>query len=189
MKKILKRILLVIILAPIGLIGYALLHLYITDPVRFEIRSMMKEDKKILKLGKIVNEKRFISNTDSLKASKNEIGTYTDCRGGSEAIRLIERNHRIEALANQIKDCEKDCEDSEEDHQTFPWSDIALSLLKYPEHVEFDYDKCPDCGEERIKLFFRSPDWTWEKMCGSAGEMIICLHCKRQASFQCSSAN
>lgn len=100
-----------------------------------------------------------------------------------EIISDREKTQRIEELAAQIKDWEKDGVDREEDHQTFPWSDIALSLLKYPEHVEFDYDKCPDCGGERVKLFFRSPEWTWAMMCGRGGDLIICPNCKRQASF------
>jgi len=67
--------------------------------------------------------------------------------------------------------------------EQYPWKDVALSMLKFPERVTFDYDVCPDCGEARIKIYFHSPECTWDMMCGVGGNMVICPHCKIQAEF------
>lgn len=86
---------------------------------------------------------------------------------------------RIEALIIDIKGWEKSRVD-ENDH-AYPWEGVALSMLSYPEKVEFGHDKCPECGNERIKIFFCSPERTWAAMMGCAGDMVICPCCKRQA--------
>lgn len=189
MKKILKKKLVVVPLVIIGFIGCTLICLYVANPTMFEIRSMIKEDNKILELGKIIAEKKFISNMDSVDVFKNEREGCYDGENMSDTIRLIERNQRIEDLVHQIKDWERSNEDNNIDHETFPWLDVALSLLKYPEFVKFDYDKCSVCGYEKVKLHFRSPDWTWSKMMGQAGIMVICPYCKRQTEFDCSIMN
>lgn len=98
------------------------------------------------------------------------------------------RNHAIESLASEIKDW-KDNDYSKEILEAalpyqYPWRDVALSMLKYPERIVLDYDKCPDCGHQRIRIFFFSPEWTWAKLCGVGGEMVICTHCKVQAEFK-----
>lgn len=67
--------------------------------------------------------------------------------------------------------------------EQYSWKDVALSLLKYPERVVFDYDVCPKCGNPRICLYFYSPAWTWTMICGVGGNMVICPHCKIQSSF------
>lgn len=67
-------------------------------------------------------------------------------------------------------------------HQ-YPWKDVALSMLRFPDKVTFDYDRCPDCGHSRIRIYFHSPEWTWAMMCGVGGDMIICPECKIQAEF------
>lgn len=67
-------------------------------------------------------------------------------------------------------------------HQ-YPWKHVALSMLRFPERITLDYDRCPDCGHSRIRIYFYSPEWTWAKMCGVGGYMIICSKCKIQAEF------
>ena len=67
-------------------------------------------------------------------------------------------------------------------HQ-YPWKHVALSMLRFPERVTFDYDCCPDCGHSRIRIYFHSPKWTWAMMCGKAGEMAICPYCKTQSAL------
>lgn len=119
-----------------------------------EVDKMFEEDNRILERGKIVCEDKLSPITS-----------------------------RIEALAAQIKDWEK-MDDDTGDSYIYPWKDLALSLLKYPEHVEFDYDLCPECGNGRIKLFFCSPKWTWAHLCGRSADMIICPHCKRQVMLR-----
>lgn len=67
-------------------------------------------------------------------------------------------------------------------HQ-YPWKYVALSMLRFPDKVIFDYDRCPDCGHLRILIYFYSPECTWAMMCGVGGDMIICPECKIQAKF------
>lgn len=86
---------------------------------------------------------------------------------------------KIESLANNIKDWEE----HELPNAEYPWKHVALSMLRFPERVTFDYDRCPDCGHSRIRIYFRSPKWTWAMMCGKAGEMAICPSCKTQSAL------
>lgn len=67
--------------------------------------------------------------------------------------------------------------------QQYPWEHVALSMLRFPDSVVLDYDKCPDCGHTRIRVFFYSPEWTWANMCGVGGDIVICPNCKVQAEF------
>lgn len=66
----------------------------------------------------------------------------------------------------------------------FPWRDVAVSMLNNPEKVVFRSERCPKCGAHTVKLFFKSPPSTWSKLCGCAGKMVVCQHCKSQ-NFQC----
>lgn len=65
-------------------------------------------------------------------------------------------------------------------NKDMPWDDIAKSMLTKPDSVVFNYDICPKCEFDRTQLYFQSPNWTWEKLCGKAGHMIICPICKTQ---------
>ena len=85
-------------------------------------------------------------------------------------------NDRIEAFANEIKNWEKQ-------EKQLSWKDVALSMLRFPERVTFDYDRCPDCGHSRNRIYFHSPKWTWAMMCGKAGEMAICPSSKHNPHY------
>ena len=65
----------------------------------------------------------------------------------------------------------------------FPWEDVIDSMRQQPEAVCLSSQKCPDCGETLIELFFSSPQWTWEQLCGRAGKMFICPKCHAQKEF------
>lgn len=66
----------------------------------------------------------------------------------------------------------------------YPWEDVLASMYKYPEKVTTVNDeRCPKCSGQLIKLYFMSPDWTWSKLCGRAGYMIICPDCIEQIDF------
>lgn len=41
--------------------------------------------------------------------------------------------------------------------------------------------KCPTCGVSLVRMWFCSPDWTWEHLCGRAGDLIICPKCGRNS--------
>lgn len=66
----------------------------------------------------------------------------------------------------------------------FPWDDVFASMQKTPEQVEVTEKKCPECGQALLQLYFKSPDWTWEKLCGRAGPLTICPHCALQVEFR-----
>lgn len=40
-----------------------------------------------------------------------------------------------------------------------------------------------DSGVQLIQVYFSSPSWTWEKLCGRAGNMLICPKCHTQQEF------
>lgn len=86
---------------------------------------------------------------------------------------------KIESLANNIKDWKE----HEQTKEEYPWKHVALSMLRFPDKVIFNYDRCPDCGHSRISVYFNSPKCTWAMMCGVGGDMIICPKCKIQAEF------
>lgn len=66
----------------------------------------------------------------------------------------------------------------------YPWEDVLASMYKYPEKVDTVNDKrCPKCDGQLIRLYFVSPDWTWSKLCGRGGYMIICPDCIEQIDF------
>ena len=65
----------------------------------------------------------------------------------------------------------------------FPWEYVFDSMLNYPEKVCLSYETCPDCGEQLIQVYFSSPSWTWEQLCGRAGDMLICPKCHEQKDF------
>lgn len=99
----------------------------------------------------------------------------------TDLIEVISNKDRIEALANEIK--------TWKNPETwfsgrYPWKDVALSMLKHPESITFDYKHCPDCGQARVKIYFSSPQTTWATNCGVGGPMVICPHCRKQVDFK-----
>lgn len=66
----------------------------------------------------------------------------------------------------------------------FPWDDVFASMLEKPEKVRVTDKVCPDCGANLVELYFSSPAWTWQSLCGRAGVMTICPGCPDQKDFQ-----
>ena len=65
----------------------------------------------------------------------------------------------------------------------YPWEDVLASMIEYPEKVYRSSVLCPNCGEKILKIYFHSPAWTWENLCGRAGDMYICPRCCAQKDF------
>lgn len=172
-----------------------------------EFEKMIEQDNQFLSKGKIDWEAKILPIANEIEECKKQLSIpdvalqlYSEehpnfsienhkadfeerlDRARAELAELIafiskkELNDMIETLANEIKDWEKQ-------EKQFSWNDVALSMLRFPERITFDYDCCPDCGHSRIRIYFYSPEWTWATMCGVGGYMTICPECKIQAEF------
>lgn len=65
----------------------------------------------------------------------------------------------------------------------FPWEDVYASIVKEPDKVTAAKKVCSDCGQPLVRLYFSSPKWTWQHLCGRAGTMLICPSCGMQVDF------
>ncbi|MCC6448578.1 MAG: hypothetical protein IT215_07820 [Chitinophagaceae bacterium] len=69
----------------------------------------------------------------------------------------------------------------------FPWADVINCFDKELLNDFFKgHNKCPKCGrnsEELLWILFRSPDWTWQQLCGYQGPLSICPKCNIQVEF------
>ena len=88
---------------------------------------------------------------------------------------------------------EKETEKSvtEERYKIFPWADVDRCMENVIE-PEANGKSCPVCGKPSEQLHwidFRSPQWTWENLCGRRGFMSICKECRCQVEFWCISMN
>lgn len=82
--------------------------------------------------------------------------------------------------AKQICELILQIKDNQSNYEDMPWEDIAKSMLTMPDSVIFNYDTCTKCDSVRTQLYFQSPEWTWQNLCGRAGHMVICPICKTQ---------
>jgi hypothetical protein len=51
---------------------------------------------------------------------------------------------------------------------------------------------CPGCGrppEALTWIYFASPGWTWEQLCGRAGWLLVCKPCHLQVEFYLEAMN
>lgn len=169
-----------------------------------EFKEMIEQDNQFLAKGKIDWETKILPIAHEIKECQEQLSVpdrtwevyleeYPDFslekhktyfrarldRARTELTNLIASisdKGRIEALANEIKGWgERD--------KLFSWNDVALSILRFPETVIFDYDRCPDCGHPRVRIYFHSPKWTEAMMCSKGGEMAICPACKTQSEL------
>lgn len=142
------------------------------ERLEHSLNETIQEDKRQEIMIKIWNLRELMNARSNLSELLNHIAN-------------AEHNHAVENLANEIKNWES--REFTQEGQPLPyqysWKDVALSMLRIPDKVIFDYDYCPDCGHSRISLFFSSPEWTWSMMCGVGGNMVICPECKVQSEF------
>lgn len=68
----------------------------------------------------------------------------------------------------------------------YPWEkEVAPCIIDYAGYTVLLDSRCPKCGRRKKKIFFKTPQWTWGCLCGRAGWMTICDHCKLQFEFDC----
>ena len=93
---------------------------------------------------------------------------------------LIVRNCKPHEVHKLLKAMQKAKDNSK---RYFKWREVVESVQKtdlLPAIVSY---KCDQCNRNAVMLYFCSPQWTWEKLCGRAGNLIICPHCMRQLWF------
>ncbi len=71
----------------------------------------------------------------------------------------------------------------------FPWEDVdacrGQSRSKGRKPLE-RASRCPQCEKPAAELtwiYFQSPAWTWEHLCGRSGWMTVCDDCRLQTAF------
>ena len=99
---------------------------------------------------------------------------------------LMVREYRDKETKHLIKRMDRA---SDEDKDIFPWEDVAASVKEQQTTPIIINHKCDKCWNNTVIVYFVSPAWTWEKLCGRAGYLIICPHCVRQIEFFCSYMN
>jgi hypothetical protein len=96
---------------------------------------------------------------------------------------------------NQNQAMNDDEEDLDDD--AFPWEHVEASRNNQPLQLEHPVAEarqryaalakpCPQCRAAADKLswfYFESPAETWEHLCGRAGWLTVCDHCRRQVDF------
>ena len=72
-----------------------------------------------------------------------------------------------------------------------PWKDVdACRRRRIPREVREQLRRspatCPQCGQgaDRLRwIHFRSPEWTWQHLCGREGWLAVCDACRLQVEF------
>lgn len=72
----------------------------------------------------------------------------------------------------------------------FPWPDVevsradaALQRRARNEDARTREGTCPRCQRPLTWVYFSSPPWTWENLCGRAGWLGLCDACHLQVQF------
>lgn len=73
-------------------------------------------------------------------------------------------------------------------NEGYAWSHVHESLQRY-RSILISEKKCPECGKETVYIYFRSPSFTWESLCGTAGPLEICPCCVKQVGYHEESKN
>ena len=91
----------------------------------------------------------------------------------------------------EIKESEIQRRLADGESDIFPWNDVEACMDKLID-VRSNCIPCPICGkpsEDLLWIHFRSPLWTWKRLCGCEGALSICPDCHWQIEFLCESMN
>ena len=108
--------------------------------------------------------------------------------GGGFIVLYVLYKIRVERYKYLFKEKVLNPTDDEED--IFPWDDVYKCLNK--PFLPQGNKRCPHCGRSSNRLvwiYYTSPDWTWEDLCGREGWLSLCPKCKKQIEFKCSVMN
>ena len=84
------------------------------------------------------------------------------------------------ALLYEIQ--QKTLSDETNYNEGYAWADVHESLQTY-KSILMSEKKCPKCGKETVYIYFRSPSFTWESLCGTAGPLELCPYCVKQVKY------
>ena len=84
------------------------------------------------------------------------------------------------ALLYEIK--QKTLSDETNYNEGYAWADVYESLQTY-KSILMSEKKCPECEKGTVYIYFRSPSFTWESLCGTAGPLEICPYCVKQVKY------
>lgn len=91
---------------------------------------------------------------------------------------------KVEKIVNELKERLDSTISESSTKRYFPWEDVMASMLEEPDKIRMLDDYCPDCGNRYIEMYFSSPAWTWQQLCGRAGTMKLCCNCPKQEDFR-----
>lgn len=84
------------------------------------------------------------------------------------------------ALLYEIQ--QKTLSDETNYNEGYAWTDVRESLKRY-RSILMSEKKCPECGKGTVYIYFRSPSFTWESLCGTAGPLELCPYCVKQVKY------
>ncbi len=85
----------------------------------------------------------------------------------------------LEELIKVLDEKGVDYDELDISDQYFPLKDVE-ACMNAKIIAEPNHRPCPLCkkpSEELQWIYFKSPDWTWKRLCGRAGPMSICPDC------------
>ncbi len=134
---------------------------YALSAIIIQKKSCNKENKKSRTKPNIV---RYEGATDKeSEISRTKYDEYF------QAVEYVEQLNKVKVIASEI--FQSPWNDYSLDIS--PWDKFAYSMLNKPELVKFNFDKCPICGKDRIRIYHQ------EEENDIVGEYIlICRNCK-----------
>lgn len=100
------------------------------------------------------------------------------------AVKYVEQLSKVKGFASEILSGEW-CDKSTWNDYSLdlsPWDKFAYSMLNKPELVKFNFDKCPICGKDRIRIYHQGEE---NDIVGKY--ILICRNCKKYFDYKTSS--
>ena len=123
-----------------------------------------------------------------------------------DAITALLKDHEAKTIAELRSESTLEANtsaDANTDGEKFPWEDIEAAQADAGLQSEYPIAKgqkqygkyakrCPKCNASVNQLrwvYFSSPKYTWENLCGRAGWLTVCDRCHVQVDFFCELLN
>ena len=103
-------------------------------------------------------------------------------KGFSYKYQVLQELDQVGQNALLYKIQQKTLSDETNYNEGYAWSHVHESLQRY-RSILISEKKCPECGKKTVYIYFRSPSFTWESLCGTAGALEICPNCVKQVKY------